>query len=355
MRLRTITKIGVLISVVLFGVGVAYYSFARLSEAERGEHINLYAMVPDDCIAVLESNNINYFFNEMAQAAYADRFDSLKVPGLVNTVLREMVAYAEGNEHGLSRGLSYMLVSFHEPVSEMNQVLYFKVNREDRELMRKLLYAKTGVAFDPKVEVYRGKEILIYPVGGNQFVASFAGPGFFAVSVHKRLIEKVIDAMKDGHSLLESPSFAYKAVDKKKTANFFMGLTAHTASMPFLEKEKHEHCWSEFDFYMNSEVFYLSGAMHAPDSCKSEVLERLYAMPMCYEKDSLLMVSGEQKVDSCITDFTLNAAPSLFTECVKGMSRDAAFVMVADMDKVAREPERYAAYLPRFILSLIHI
>ena len=355
MRLRTITKIGVLISVVLFGVGVAYYSFARLSEAERGEHINLYAMVPDDCIAVLESNNINYFFNEMAQAAYADRFDSLKVPGLVNTVLREMVAYAEGNEHGLSRGLSYMLVSFHEPVSEMNQVLYFKVNREDRELMRKLLYAKTGVAFDPKVEVYRGKEILIYPVGGYQFVASFAGPGFFAVSVHKRLIEKVIDAMKDGHSLLESPSFAYKAVDKKKTANFFMGLTAHTASMPFLEKEKHEHCWSEFDFYMNSEVFYLSGAMHAPDSCKSEVLERLYAMPMCYEKDSLLMVSGEQKVDSCITDFTLNAAPSLFTECVKGMSRDAAFVMVADMDKVAREPERYAAYLPRFIRENMHL
>ena len=164
MRLRTIAKIGVLISVVLFAVGVAYYSFARLSEAEKGEYVNLYAMVPDDCIAVLESNNINYFFNEMGQVAYADRFDSLKVPGLVNTVLREMVAYAEGNEHGLSSGLSYMLVSFHEPVSEMNQILYFKVNREDRELMRKLLYAKTGVAFDPKVEVYRGKEILIYPV-----------------------------------------------------------------------------------------------------------------------------------------------------------------------------------------------
>lgn len=62
MKLRTITKIGALVSVVLFCIGVAYYSFMRLSEVEKGEHVNLYAMVPDDCTAVLESSNINYFF-----------------------------------------------------------------------------------------------------------------------------------------------------------------------------------------------------------------------------------------------------------------------------------------------------
>ena len=51
----------------------------------------------------------------------------------------------------------------------------------------------------------------------------------------------------------------------------------------------------------------------------------------------------------------LGTDSSLFAECVKGMSRDAAFMMVADMDKVAREPQRYAAYLPRFIRENMHL
>lgn len=343
-----------MLSVVLFGIGVAYYSFIRLSEAEKGENIDLYNMVPEDCIAVLESNNFNRFFAQMSEVAYADRLDSLRIPGLVNTALREIAAYNLGTEHGLSRGLSYMLVSFHEPVAEMNQVLYFKAGKEERELMRRVLTEKMNMSYEPKVETYRGKDILIFPMGGEDFAATYSGKGFLVVSLHKRLIEQVIDAEKSGRSILDNPSFKRDGNVKSITSDFFMGLSARTASMPFLETGNTE-CWSDFDYYMNSEVFYLSGSMHAPDSCNSEVLKRVYGVETCYEADSLLIVAGEHEVDSCISSIAVRDTSSLFTECVRGMSKDAAFVMVVDMEKVARNPEQYAAYLPVFVRENVQL
>ena len=42
---------------------------------------------------------------------------------------------------------------------------------------------------------------------------------------------------------------------------------------------------------------------------------------------------------------------TLFDECVANLSRDASFMLVADMHKVSENPERFRPYLPPFILE----
>jgi hypothetical protein len=67
MRLRTVAKLGVVLSVVLFCIAVGFYGFTRLSMTDRGREFNLFSLVPSNSIGVLESDNINYFLNDFPQ------------------------------------------------------------------------------------------------------------------------------------------------------------------------------------------------------------------------------------------------------------------------------------------------
>ena len=154
----------------------------------------------------------------------------------------------------------------------------------------------------------------------------------------------MIDAEKDGTSLKEDVVFA--SVRQPKSANF-LTLYAHSSSIPAIDGGEKE-CWSEFDIHMNSEVFYLSGVMHASDVCMQRAVDHLRAIPSI-SGDSLLVLSGQAKVDSCISKRVASSRTSLFDECVSNLSRDASYIMVADMDKIAQKPEYYYSYLPPFL------
>ena len=53
MRLRTVAKLGMVLSVVLFCTAVGFYGFAKLSLTDKSREINLFSLVPADCIGVL--------------------------------------------------------------------------------------------------------------------------------------------------------------------------------------------------------------------------------------------------------------------------------------------------------------
>ena len=56
MGYRTVAKFGVLLSVILFCIGVGLYGFARLNAADKDKDIDLVSWVPDDCIGVMETD-----------------------------------------------------------------------------------------------------------------------------------------------------------------------------------------------------------------------------------------------------------------------------------------------------------
>lgn len=347
MQIRSVIKLGVVLSVVLFCIGIAFYGFARLSMADKENRVDIFEFVPKDCAGILETNNIDNFMHVFSQAAYSSQLDTLHRAGLMNDILSDLSRYSSAAAHGLSYQMNHVVISFHRPHTAMDVVAYFRIGKEGKHQLIEAVKGKHGADFVPKNETYRGKKIEIYPLSSTRYLSVYTTDGLVVVSYQKKLIEQVIDAVKDNNSLREDSVFT--SIHHTQPASFIT-IYGRTPSVPFLGKESC-HSWSEYDIHLNSEVFYLSGQMKEEQAdCLDRMLQAVHTVPVVSESDSLLVVSGRERVDSCISKVIASPSHTLFDECVSNLSRDASYIMVTDMEKVAAAPEQFASYLPPFLI-----
>lgn len=347
MQIRSVIKLGVVLSVVLFCIGIAFYGFARLSMADKENRVDIFEFVPKDCAGILETDNIDNFMHVFSQAAYSYQLDTLHRAGLMNDILSDLSRYSSAAAHGLSYQMNHVVISFHRPHTAMDVVAYFRIGKEGKHQLIEAVKGKHGADFIPKKETYRGKKIEIYPLSSTRYLSVYTTDGLVVVSYQKKLIEQVIDAVKDNNSLREDSVFT--SIHHPQPASFIT-IYGRTPSVPFLGKESC-HSWSEYDIHLNSEVFYLSGQMKEEQAdCLDRMLQAVHTVPVVSESDSLLVVSGRERVDSCISKVIASPSHTLFDECVSNLSRDASYIMVTDMEKVAAAPEQFASYLPPFLI-----
>lgn len=347
MQIRSVIKLGVVLSVVLFCIGIVFYGFARLSMADKENRVDIFEFVPKDCAGILETDNIDNFMHVFSQAAYSSQLGTLHRAGLMNDILSDLSRYSSAAAHGLSYQMNHVVISFHRPHTAMDVVAYFRIGKEGKHQLIEAVKGKHGADFVPKKETYRGKKIEIYPLSSTRYLSVYTTDGLVVVSYQKKLIEQVIDAVKDNNSLREDSVFT--SIHHTQPASFIT-IYGRTPSVPFLGKESC-HSWSEYDIHLNSEVFYLSGQMKEEQAdCLDRMLQAVHTVPVVSESDSLLVVSGRERVDSCISKVIASPSHTLFDECVSNLSRDASYIMVADMEKVAAAPEQFASYLPPFLI-----
>ena len=347
MQIRSVIKLGVVLSVVLFCIGIAFYGFARLSMADKENRVDIFEFVPKDCAGILETDNIDNFMHVFSQAAYSSQLDTLHRAGLMNDILSDLSRYSSAAAHGLSYQMNHVVISFHRPHTAMDVVAYFRIGKEGKHQLIEAVKGKHGADFIPKKETYRGKKIEIYPLSSTRYLSVYTTDGLVVVSYQKKLIEQVIDAVKDNNSLREDSVFT--SIHHTQPASFIT-IYGRTPSVPFLGKESC-HSWSEYDIHLNSEVLYLSGQMKEEQAdCLDRMLQAVHTVPVVSESDSLLVVSGRERVDSCISKVIASPSHTLFDECVSNLSRDASYIMVTDMEKVAAAPEQFASYLPPFLI-----
>lgn len=351
MRLKTVAKLSVFISVLLFCVAVGFYAIARLDMTERNREVDLYSLVPSDCVGVLESDNISAFLNEIPSLNYGKELDGFQFPGLFEFLLHQLNEYAVQNAHGLSSQMNHLMVSFHAQGSVRDQVLYFRMGGSDQQMLEDMLKEYAPSNFLPKEEKYRGKTIWVYPLGQDEFLAAYSGAGFMALSYQKRLIEQVIDAKLDKNSLNVDPVFSQ--ILAKKKSHHFLTLYGRSAAMPFLNSDA--PCWCEFEFHLNSDVLYLTGETYhsEPDDAFSVMKQRIEAQHLV--KEDHLIVSADKDSTWLFMEEAYEANEdgrrTLFNECLANLSREAAFTLLTDMETVIGNPQRYAGYLPSFILD----
>lgn len=347
MQIRSVIKLGVVLSVVLFCIGIAFYGFARLSMADKENRVDIFEFVPKDCAGILETDNIDNFMHVFSQAAYSSQLDTLHRAGLMNDILSDLSRYSSAAAHGLSYQMNHVVISFHRPHTAMDVVAYFRIGKEGKHQLIEAVKGKHGADFIPKKETYRGKKIEIYPLSSTRYLSVYTTDGLVVVSYQKKLIEQVIDAVKDNNSLREDSVFT--SIHHPQPASFIT-IYGRTPSVPFLGKESC-HSWSEYDIHLNSEVFYLSGQMKEEQAdCLDRMLQAVHTVLVVSESDSLLVVSDRERVDSCISKVIASPSHTLFDECVSNLSRDASYIMVTDMEKVAAAPEQFASYLPPFLI-----
>lgn len=349
MRLKTVVKLGTMVSVLLFALAIGYYALMRLDVTGQSKDVDLFSLVPSDCVAVLENENIYAFWNEYPDLNYSRELDSFQFSGLFHFLFNELNVYT--NEHGLSHEMGHLIVSFHHPGSSLDQVVYFQKGMTDGQLLSDVLQEYMPSNFIPKEEVYRGKSMLVYPLFHDKFLVAYTEDNFVVLSYQKRLVEEVIDAQLNGTSL--SQDVVFSQILKKKKTNHSLKLYGRSVALPVLNVGM--ECWSEYDFHLNSDVLYLMGETYMPESSSyiATVKKCLEEVPVVKEEEFIVSTERDSTIRYMEQTFEMNdeGSQTLFNECVANLAEEVDFSLVVDMQKVEKESDRFQSYLPPFVLS----
>ena len=351
MKMKTVVKLGTILSVLLFVLAVGYYAFMRLDMMDRNRDVYLFSLVPSSSVGVLESNNVHAFFDDYSMLNYSDELERIQFPGLFNFLIHGLNMYDGDNAHGVSYQMNQLVVSFHQPVTPRNQVVYLRLGMADEQFLSDMLREYVSDNFLPKEEEYRGKKILIYPLSHDEFLATYTEEGFVVLSYQKRLVEEVIDAQLDETALGYDTVFS-RVLDKKKSKDF-LTLYGRSSSIPSLNLDS--NTWSEYDFHLNSDVVYLTGDMYTSgkNAEKENMVNSLNDMAVVKEEG--LFVSAQKDSTSYYMDEAFDANDTgnrtLFNECVANLANEVDFSLVADMQKVEENPKHFESFLPSFMIE----
>lgn len=135
MKLRTFVKIAITTSVALLCTGFVVFSFFKLSAAENKEDFELYALVPPTATVVFETDDMCALVQEINELNCSRDNNYLYISKIFSYLKLHLYTLLEDTPHGLSRQMSKMLLSFHEPDNDRNQVLYCALGSGDYELV----------------------------------------------------------------------------------------------------------------------------------------------------------------------------------------------------------------------------
>lgn len=271
MKLRTLVKISITISVALLCTGFAVFSFFKLSAAENKEIFELYTLVPPTAVGILETDNMTALVQEIDALSCSKDNHFLYISKIFSCLKLHLYTLLEDTPHGLSRQMSKVLLSFHEPDNDRNQVLYCALGSGDYEVVGKFIKKYCSSTFPSKMFDYKGEEIRIYPLPDDDFLACYFTSDFLAVSYQKKLIEEVIDARLSGESLLADAAFADIHAAKKNNVAATIYTRMHSLDMGKMADGACSQAslggWTEFDMKLNGDAIYFSGINHDTDTC----------------------------------------------------------------------------------------
>ena len=270
MKKKLIVQILLSAAFILAIIAIGGYFYAQLNQKRKAAGTNLYTLVPEDCIAIVEINNTNRLLAQLDKAAYTEELEELRLSMLLKGFKKSIETIAEQKAHGLSRQMNRIVISFHNPNTIKDQILYCQLGSEDEAFIESYIRQNTSQQFPPKTLTYRGEDIYIYPVNATEFLTCYYQPTFIAVSFQEKLIEKVIDTHLDGHSVLNDPTFA--AITQKAQTRTEATLYVNEKNVPLGTNGQRAlpvAQWGEFDIKFNQEVIYLSGIHVESDSCLS--------------------------------------------------------------------------------------
>ena len=284
MKLRVLIRIAVIVSIVLLCTGFGAYSFLRMNAVENRQDFNLFTLVPQDATAVLETDRVADLMEDINGLHCSKDDHFLYVSELFAYLKKYLNTLVGDTPHGLSRQMNKMLISFHEPDTPLNQVLYCSLGSGDYELVESFVRKYCSSTFPSKYFDYNGEEIRIYPMADGRFLAVYFTPDFLAVSFQKRLIEQVIDARRSRQSLMDMPSFRTMYAGKRNNVAATVYVRMKEVGMgkdtDGIRSQTRLGSWAEFDMKFNEEAVYCSGISHGSDTTRTFINALRRQMPI---------------------------------------------------------------------------
>lgn len=247
-RKKAYTILVSVLSIILLTL-IIWWGYTNLSQKEVNADIDLYTLVPSDSKAILESKDFSTLQKNIHSSHFTEEYGLLHVSDLLNDFISYLENVSKQQAHGLSSEMSsQILVSFHHPNTTQDQVIYGRLGKNDKQLITDLINNHTTSKHSPKQLTYKGETITIYSFG-KEFLACYFKPGFFAISLQEKLIEKVIDAYKEDSSIKENKSF--NTLKNKNKHNEQLSL--------YFQTNNSIDTWNEYEIRMNSGAIYITG------------------------------------------------------------------------------------------------
>lgn len=270
MLLRSFIRMSVIVSVAMLCAAFAVYSYLRLHAADRAKDFNLYTLVPQDVMAVVETDRMADLIDEINAMQCSKDHHFLYVSELFAYLKNYLTSWVDDAPHGLSMQMNKMLISFHKPDNPMNQVLYCALGTEDASIIEAFIKKYASSSFPPKVFDYEGESIYIYPMSDGCFLAVYFTADFLVVSFQKRLVEQVIDAYHTETSLMSRPTFealyAGNHTHSSATVYLRMGSVDMGKDADSTRVSASLGSWAEFDLKFGESAIYCTGVSHGSDT-----------------------------------------------------------------------------------------
>lgn len=250
MTQKKIVRITAAGALIIFFIGICIFFFSKLQAQKEDAATDLYASVPRNCTAIIETGRINNLIGELSDFRQTAHTPPIPEISPLFSLLKQNLTAGEGKR--LGKRIDKILISFHSPDTDnKNQVVYCRLLSSATEQTESLI-GNVLSPFPPKKYVYKGEEIIIYPLKDSEFIACYSSDGFLAMSYQKKLIEKVIDTRLSGKSILKDKTFTHSKDSKRvnTTASFYV-------RYPQTDK------WTEFDIKLSDKTVYISGICNA--------------------------------------------------------------------------------------------
>ena len=279
MKLSLSIKVVVVASVVLLCTGVALYSFMRLNSVEQRQDFDLYTLVPQDAVAVFETDRMMELLesvDEMESSKDGYHFQLSELLGCIRTFLDTWV---QESPHALSKQMNKVLISFHHPATSSDEVLYCALGTGDYQRIQAFVGQYAPSSFPVKSFEYQGEVIRIYPLRDGHFLAMYLTKDFLALSFQKRLLEQVIDARHKKKALMQDDSFQQMYASKQRnvvsTLYVRMGAVPMGLESGAVSSRLNLGEWMAFNLKVADTAVYCLGVSYESDSIRHSFVNTL--------------------------------------------------------------------------------
>lgn len=261
--------------ILLFFVGVGGFFFRALTVRGKMVGMNAYSLVPYDASAVFETTDLTTFMADFSKLRCSKDFSTFKESILISALQQCFKSTSLDNFRSFTRDINKLLVSFHAPHSEYDQVVYVATNPGCEDHLKRLFTSKSTLCFPSRTTYYKGEKIEVYPMGGDLFLCYYQLPGFAVASYSIKRVDQVIDTYLSGKNLLEDKHFSCSQDNKSVNGNATLQLRSKQLG------------WSKLDMKFGSDAIYLSGISQSSDTAGMFVSALKKQIAITKSKDSI--------------------------------------------------------------------
>lgn len=274
MKPNNLIRVSLIVCIVLLCTGFAVYSFMRLDTVEERRNFDLFTLIPQDVEAVFETDCAAELVEDIDNMVCSRNGHFLYASDLFSSVKKYLRAFMEEEPHGLRWEMNELVVSFHNPDLQNDQVLYCRMGTGDRTLLENHLRRSGSATFPSRTSSYRGQTIEVYPLVDGRFLAVWMKRDFLVVSFQKRLVEQVIDAWKQKKTLAQLDTFHFTNEKKREENNttVYVRWPVRTASQFATDAS----LWLEFNLKFAEEGVYCAGIVHGSDTLGIPLRDALF-------------------------------------------------------------------------------